>query len=500
MAESVNTSDSQFRPPWMEVSPVENAASETPPDAGQTGSKTDQPSETAPATDFATSDLVEPSPFRKIIPFLVILIVLVLLAFVIKNILNKKEGGFQLLPTNKAKEITLTYWGLWESKEVMAPLIDAYKKEHPEVTIDYVFQSSKDYRERLQSTLAAGKGPDIFRFHATWLPMFINQNQLAAAPENLFNWSDYYPVMETLKVKGQAYAVPLGFDALALFYNADIFKAAGVAPPTTWEELRSAATKLTVRDNSGNLQTGGIALGTTNNIDNWSDIVALMMLQNGADLANPTDKFAEDALKFYTIFSKVYRVWDSSLPSSTYAFATGRVAMIIAPSWRAFEISETNSKLNFKTVEVPQLTKDSSAKVTWATFWVEGVAKSSTNSQAAWEFLKFLSKPENLKKLYANESQIRLFGEPYPLKSLAKDLETHPLAAPFVTQGPYAKIWYLCSRTNDNGINDRMIKYYEDAVNSVLGGGSAQTALAQAATGIKQVLNQYGLLTPTASP
>jgi multiple sugar transport system substrate-binding protein len=495
MAEPFTRQQSPNQPPWLVNSSVsETALPETP---------SNLPSESENAESGGSADdtlvpeaTVQPSPFRKIIPIFAILMIVGLLVFVIKSILAKKGGGLQFWLNKKNKEVTLTYWGLWEPKTVLEPLLADYKKEHPEVTLDYVFQSPKDYRERLQSALAAGKGPDIFRIHLTWLPMFLNQGQLAAVPENLFDWSDYYSITEVLKNKGQYYAVPLGIDTLALFYNSDIFKAAGVEVPTTWEELRNAANKLSVRDKDGRLQLGGIALGTTNNVDNWSDIVGLMMLQNGADLAQPTDKLAEDALKFYSLFSRVYQVWDETMPPSTYAFANGKVAMLIAPSWRAFEIKDLNPNLNFKITEVPQLMKDDKNKITWATFWVEAVAKDSVNAEAAWQFLKFLSQPENLKKLYTNESQIRLFGEPYPLKSLAKELETHPLVAPFVKQAPFAKTWFLCSRTHDNGINDRMIKYYEDALGMMAGGGSPQAALSQAAAGVKQVLNQYGISSP----
>lgn len=495
-------SNSQFQPPWMTVPP--QTVDSQPPSAATPPSFVSPPPDTSPDTppvdNSSNLDLVTASPFRKIVPFLAVAIVIILVVFLLKTILTKKGQGLQLISGKKSQEATLTYWGLWEPQEVIQPLLTAYKKEHPEVTVNYVFQSSEDYRERLQSAIVAGKGPDIFRLHATWLPMFLNQSQLSAVPDSLVDWNDYYPVVGNLKVKGQYYALPLGFDTLALFYNTDLFTAASLSPPTTWEGLRNAASKLVVKDESGRIQVAGIALGTTNNIDNWSDILGLMMLQNGADLANPTDNFAAGALKFYNLFYRSSRVWDETLPPSTYAFATGKVAMIIAPSWRVFEIAEINPKLNFKIIAVPQLTEDKNLRVAWASFWAEAVAQTSPNQAAAWEFLKFLSRPENLKKLYSNQSQIRLFGEPYPLKSLAKELEEHPLAAAFVKQGVYAKTWYLCSRTHDNGINDRMIKYFEDAVGSVNRGSSAESALQQAASGIKQVLNQYGLLSPQPSP
>jgi ABC-type glycerol-3-phosphate transport system substrate-binding protein len=129
----------------------------------------------------------------------------------------------------------------------------------------------------------------------------------------------------------------------------------------------------------------------------------------------------------------------------------------------------------------------------WASFWVEGVAKKSKNAGAAWEFMKFLSSPSTMEKLYSAESQTRLFGEPYSRTEMANLLTSNPWVAPFINQAAKAKTWYLCSRTFDNGINDRMIKYFEDAVNAVNLGKTAGEALATTSQGVSQLLSQYGL-------
>jgi len=58
----------------------------------------------------------------------------------------------------------------------------------------------------------------------------------------------------------------------------------------------------------------------------------------------------------------------------------------------------------------------------------------------------------------------------------------------------------LASRTFDNGINDKLIKYLEDAVNSVLSGNSPQKALETAQSGFTQVLSSYGLSSASTAP
>ena len=471
--------------------PAPPAVSET-----QGFSQEEQKSPLPPSGGEIPPEQPKQNPFKKIFPLFFGILFIFIVAFLVLK--------FLLPRVQKPKEITLTYWGLWEPEPVMNSVISEWEKDHPQFKIKYLQQSQKEYRERLQSALAREEGPDIFRFHLTWVPML--KNELEPLPTSVMSSSAYeqtfYPVIaENLRAGTSYLGIPLMIDTLALFYNEDIFLAAGKSPPTTWEELRNVANELTVKDETGKIQTAGVALGTPANVDHWSDILGLMMLQNGADLTNPAACSTQageevclgaDALTYFTVFKNVDHVWDETLPSSTQAFAAGKLAMYFGPSWRVFDIKALNPKLNFKIIPVPQLPGDKQ-KVSWASFWIEGVAKRSKYKSEAWEFLKFLSSPAVLERLYQAESNLRLFGEVYPRKEMAEKLKTNPLVAPFVEQMPQAKTWYLCSFTWDNGINDRMIKYFEDAVNAVNEGKSAKEALTTASQGIAQLLSQYGI-------
>lgn len=424
---------------------------------------------------------------KKILP---VILGLVLVAGLVFLIIKVGLPYFQ-----KPEEITITYWGIWEPESVMRQVIADWNEDHPDIKINYSMQSKLQYRERVQSALARGEGPDIFRYHATWLPMF--KNQLDPVPTEVMSSSQFeatfYSVAADELRSGTDYmGIPLEIDTLALFYNKDIFQTAGKTPPTTWDELRRLAIELTTYDEAGRIQTAGVALGTTNNIEHWSDILGLMMLQNEANLANPTGVLAEDALTFYTIFNKEDRVWDLTLPNSMLAFANGDLAMYFGFSWDIFEIKNINPDLDFGIIEAPQL---AGTDITWASFWVEGVNKNSEYREEAWEFLEYLSSKETLAKLYQAQSQLRLFGEPYSRVEMADQARTNPLVAPFINQAPRAKTWYLCSRTYDNGINDKMIDYFKDTVNAVNANEDTADALETAASGVAQLLSQYGLST-----
>ena len=403
-------------------------------------------------------------------------------------------------------QVELTYWGLWEDESVIGPLISEYQSQNPNVKITYQKQSKEDYRERLTNSLAQDKGPDLFRFHNTWVPML--KNELDSLPGSVMSAAEFseafYPIFASDLTSGTTLVgIPLEYDGLVLFINDEIISATGKTPPSTWDELRVVARELTTIDERGVITQAGVALGRTENVDHWPEILALMMLQNGVDLTNPTGNLAEDALTFFTVFSTVDGVWDRTLPASTVAFSGGKVAMMFGPSWRAFEIRAMNPTLKFRAVPAPQLPKDtpSDPSIAYASYWVEGVWTRSKKKLAAWDFLKFVASRGSLEKMYTNAAAVRGFGEPYPRVEMASLVSADPIVGAVISQAPYAESWYLQSRTfdGDTGINSQMNRYFEDAVNSVISGNSAKKALETASEGVNQVLSQYGLVTRTVS-
>lgn len=398
--------------------------------------------------------------------------------------------------------VELTYWGLWESEPIIQSLITAYQAVNPNVTISYQRQTPQQYRERIEARIASGEGPDIFRFHNSWVPML--KDELAILPdsvmdESTFNQTFYSVAASDLKTEKGIVGIPLEYDGLGLYYNEDIFKAAGIAKvPTTWEEVRQTASKITVKDANGNLQTAGVALGTAINVDHFSDILALMMMQNSVNLSKPTDtrvgltsQLATDALDFYLIFTKdsATRVWDETQPPSTIAFASGKLGMYFAPSWRAFEIKQANPSLKFKIAPMPQLPPN--PPLSFASYWVEGVSAKSAHSEEAWNFLKFLSEADNMRALYSEASKTRLFGEPYARRDLASSINADQFVGGIISDAPSAKSWYANSNTFDNGLNDEMIALFKQAVAEAVKNGDSKAALQKIASGVSQTISKY---------
>ena len=453
---------------------------------------------------------LEKKPFPlKLVALIVGAFALVgIIALVVRNLTGSQTSGPSLSQTNGgaqtptvAQNITLTYWGLWEPAPVMKEIFQEFQKQNPGVTIEYIQQSPKDYRERLQDAITKGTGPDVFRFHGSWVPMM--SRELSAIPSSVLSEAEYnqqfYPVFgKTLKTTKGLVGIPHMYEGLGLYYNTEVFNVAKQTPPKTWPELTQVATNLTIRS-KGKIEQAGVALGTATNVDNFSDILALIILQNSGYPEDLSTKNSADAYEFYVNFAKSLKVWDETLPNSTYAFATGKVAMMIAPSWRAHEVLAINPNLKFAIAPVPQLKVE--RPVTFASFWAEGVSSSSKNSEMAWRLLKFMSSKEMLQKFYesAAKNTPRKFGELYPRPDMANLVATDPYVASYLSDAPTAQTWFMSSRTFDSGINDKIIKYVEDAITSIYTSGDLAGTLVTAQQGIQQVLQTYGVAPRSSS-
>lgn len=451
---------------------------------------------------------VKSSPL-KFVPFVVGgLVVFGLVVFVISSLLGGGSSSSVAEPTGNqgapgsgigagsagsgtGNQVTLTYWTLWEPCEVFEPAFAEFEQEFPGILVDCEQQVGTDYRERLQVAISNRTGPDLFRFHASWVPMLTSE--LDPIPSSVMSASEYrqtfYPIAEQqLQVDGQLVGMPLMYDGLLLYYNKDIFETAALNPPQTWLEVKEAARTLTLRSGD-EITRGGMAIGNSTNVEHFSDILGLLILQNGGDPAQPTDQEVLDAVTFYTNFIAVDNVWSSNLPSSTVAFARGEAAMMLAPSWRAHEVAALNPSLNFGVVGAPQLS--TSEQMTWATYWAEGVSSQSEYQQEAWELLRFMTSASVMQDIYAEQSKIRGFGEPFARPDLADQVANDEVVSVLLSQAPLADNWYLNSFTDDGGLNDALVKYYEDAVTAVLGGSAVSEVMETVQQGTAQTLRQY---------
>ena len=364
-------------------------------------------------------------------------------------------------------------WGLWENPDVMDSLIKKYQGLNPNVTINYDDRSvvkPGQYKDTVMGRLSQGNAPDIVLVHNSWVSSI--KDNLSAMPSGLATHDSYsqtfYPVSSSdAVIDGNVYAVPMYYDGLALVYNKAHFDEIDqTTPPTAWEEFRRVALALTIKGTDGSLVRAGAALGTADNIDFFSDIIGLMFAQAGIEAPKDLDtQAARDAVSFYTMFSKTDGVWNASMPEASNAFAQGKVSMIFVPSWNLQDIIQASSGIDIGVAPVPQAKPEE--PVSWASYWMYAVPKSSANAQAAWKFIDFLSQDEQRTQLFNDSSKIRPFGAPVAsvsLKPLVESSSASKYIKPILDMAPYAKSSYFAGRSG----NTSQVESLRKAVSSVL--------------------------------
>ncbi len=446
-----------------------------------------------------------------------VLFFIIILVIILRIFMGGGGGG-----GGDPEKVTLNYWTLWEEKDMYEEVVKAYREKNKHVTITFTTLPKKEYLEKMLARAPNGVGPDIFRFHNTWLPLL--KDLVAPLPSTVMANADFektfYPVhSRDLKVGEYYYGIPLEIDGLVLVYNNTLFKNAGItSPPSSPDDLTRIAGRLTIKDpQTGGIQIGGLALGSAKNVEHFSDIYGLWLLQNYAltdkDFAKKSrneiwsyllkinTKEGASIFETYRFFAEDNGTWSDIMPNSVSAFIEQKAAMVIVPSWQVLLIKEQNPDLDIKVVPVPQFKERNNTPVALASYWVEGVSKHSKNQLEAWKFLKYLSEKDNMVKLYEKQKKFRLFGEPYSRVDLADKLASDPYVGAVIKQAPYYYSLPLSSRTYDGvsgnnnigGLNDAIIKYLEDTFNKRADhpASSPSEALTTAQKGIEQVFTKF---------
>ena len=410
--------------------------------------------------------------YKKLSILTIIFVFLIVSGFGCKGLDQEQQAAI--------RPIVINYWTVFNDITQLESFATQYKTLRPYVTVN-IRQVRYDEFDRLfTNALADDVAPDIVSMHVHWLRK--NQNRLLTAPSavkmaRIFKkneWTDErevvidtipLPSVRDLKasyvntvnsdvvINNQIYGFPLSVDALGIFYNRDILDRAGVPEaPTNWSQFVDAVQKTTKFSSQGTIVQSGTALGTGFNIDAAFDLVSLFMGQSGTNIASGgvihfTDGFKDSdrshptfrALDFYTDFARqtkeVYS-WNEQKPNALDEFVRGKMAFYFGYAYNFPTIKARAPQMNLETIPMFQLNPDNPSNV--ANYWVESVVKKTTHPNEAWDFVRFITSPENVKK-YTTAT-----FRPSPLRSQIAVQQQDENMEPFATQALFAENWYRC--------------------------------------------------------
>jgi len=394
--------------------------------------------------------------------FAVFVLLIIIFGLVIPNI-GKKE-----------QKSELTFWDVSDTN--IQSVLPDFEKQNPNIKVNYSKQDIKDYKDRLVTRSKNGTGPDIFRFHNTWVLQL--SDILLPIPSDVITRDEFnrvfYPVAKHDLVKnGAIYGIPLEIDTLSLFVNSAMLKQYNVSAPTNWNDSVPSARALTLKDQNGKIKSAGVAMGTFDNITHAPDIISLLFAQDSVNLddISQTKSRVVDALNFYTAFAKDEgSVWDSTLEPSLISFSKGNLAMYFGYYKDQLMIKSANPNISFDVLNVPHL---AGQNTTIASYYPIGISLNSKHQKEALLLLKFLSQKSVAEKL--TSLPYARMDLPDRSKGQTKDSVSS----------------FFSGETFDNGLNSQLNSHLSNAISSILSGGSSDSAADNLILGFSQVLNQF---------
>ncbi|BCX13913.1 MAG: hypothetical protein KatS3mg085_445 [Candidatus Dojkabacteria bacterium] len=403
--------------------------------------------------------------FAVLILVVIGIILFILLIFLLLGSNNSSNNSTP--DSANADPVVLQWWGVFVDEEVVNPLLDDYKSIKPNVTIEYVnkwpggkFENAEQqYNSELNRVISSGNSveiPDMFMVHNSWAADYVPYVRISTT-ENLQTFqSKFYPaVVSDFAPNGQVIGVPLWMDTFAIIYNKDLLQQSAIsAPPTGWAEFRNVAVNLT-KKNGDIITQAGFAAGTSQNVSFPTQLLFTLFAQNGVEFTDvngnatfSTDPDALDAIIFYKSFTtNEFQTWSPNLDNDAKTFLEGKTAMIYAPSWRLRDILFYNKQydlgLDIGISQVPQLQGQDEPVINWTDYWGVVVSNSRPYSTVAWDFLSWMSEPQQLKKLSDNIKNFYGydFGILYPRLDMSNELESDSYLKIYNESLPHAKTW-----------------------------------------------------------
>lgn len=404
----------------------------------------------------------------NILKLLIGLLAVLLIAFVIVGVvlpnLNKKE-----------EKVELTLWDLSDGSTI-GNTFPEFERQNPGIKVNLVKQEIKDYKDRLITRINNGTGPDLFRFHNTWVLQL--SNLILPLPsdvitKDVFN-KTYYPVAKHDLIKnGAIYGLPLEIDTLSLFVNSALISDAKLSVPTNWNDFITTSRALTLKDQAGKIKTAGAGIGTFDNVTHAPDIVSALFAQDSVNLddISQTKERVADALNFYTGFAiSEGSVWDSTLDPTILAFSKGNLAMYFGYFKDQAVIKSSNSSLSFDIVSIPHL---SGQNQTIASYYPVGVSIRSKHQKEALLLMKYLTGKA------AAEGSTTLPSARVDVADKSKGQSKDAVSSLFVGE------------TFDNGLNSELNTHLATAISSILSGGTSATAADNLILGFSQVIKKF---------
>ena len=397
------------------------------------------------------------------------------------------------------RKIIITFWHSFVSRTIPAfnNLIEWYEKENPDVRIAAQYVPSGDpLIQKLVTAIQSNTAPDISWLHSDFLHKLVGADAIYKMDHFITGENglseeeinDIFPQsLQSAKWNDTLYAMPMEATTLALIYNKNKFREAGLdpeKPPKDWNELYEYAIKLTKdKDGDGKIDQYGFyipAFPASGPLSVWMVLQWTPFLwQAGGQEINEDqtevlfNNFAGvQALSFW---KKMFDEQDFHNFTLTHdlGFISGTVAMIMDGPW---DLPELRKIANFEW-GVTYLPAGTVKQATYLAGEHLAVFKQSKHPDEAWKFIKWILSPDVQAKFSEESGYLPVRKSVLELPSYKEFLDRDPAMKSFVEQIEISQ-----ARASIDFFRVEINQYIAEAVEkAIIGNADIKTVLNEAA-------------------
>jgi len=353
-----------------------------------------------------------------------------------------------------------------------------FTKENPGIKVNPIYAGS--YQDTIVKALTAHKSgtpPVTSVLLSTDMFTLIDEDAIVpidsfvkTADDRAWLGSFYKAFMLNSQTGGKTWGVPFQRSTIVLYYNKDLFKAAGLDPnkgPATWAEMADFAKKLTTKDASGKVTQYGVQIPSSG-FPYW--LFQALAIENDAVLANDAGnavKFDDpkviEALQYWVDLAKqgTHPAGIVEWGTTPKDFFEKKVAMMWTTTGNLTNV-KNNAKFDFGVSMLPSA-KRKGSPTGGGNFYI--FKKSSPAQQeAAFKFIKWVTQPERAARWSMETGYVAISEAAYNTDTLRKYGRDFPAALVARDQLPFAVAEFS---THDN---QRVTKALNDGLQAALTG------------------------------
>lgn len=322
------------------------------------------------------------------------LIVVFLFAFAF----NLFADGQKEAPSVAAGKVVLELWTYWDSSERNKSWYDVvadFNSSRNDISVNIQYVPHPNMVQQISIAAAGGKLPDLIQMDNASGPSFAEMGILADMTDRVRESvpiDKYFPgAIDSSKLGGRYFGLPLTANNICLYYNKDKFREAGLSePPKDWKEYLEYAKKLTANG------TFGLALAAKKPIDATFQFLPYLWMAGSAydKLDSPE---TVQALQLYAELLKSkamsMEILNWSQQDASNQFLAGKAAMYVEGPWRLSAIEKAS--FQWGVALLPKGPKSFSTILGGENIYM----CKGANEKEAWEFVNWTQQPENMLKL-----------------------------------------------------------------------------------------------------